>query len=175
MDLAIIDFDGSYTVNSSQPDTRQIAIKLNLIYEGACFGKCLFSFDAIDAIAADLVNTPILAEDKSCAVGVIPEGAECRWEKILIDGEWRNYFQVDALLWQKSEEKLPVFTQNSSEFYGVAIKLDVQTSADDDTAVESFTVNELRLLPTNVKVSDFTVTSRYGALPKRKGGIMYGR
>lgn len=175
MDLAISDINGNYTVSSSQPDTRQIAIKLNLIYEGACFGKCLFSFNVIDAIAANLKNIPILADDKSCAVGVIPEGAKCRWEKILIDGVWRNYFQVDAFLWKKSEEKLPIFTQNSSEFYGIEIKLDVQTSADDETAVESFEISELRLLPTNVKVSDFTVTDRYGALPKRKGGMKYGR
>ena len=88
-----------YTVNSTQPDSRQIEITINLLFEGACFGKCLFSFEAINAAAPDIQNIPIVDKDGMCGVGVIPESAGSRWTKLLVGGKWRNYLQVDALLW----------------------------------------------------------------------------
>lgn len=90
-----------YSVNRTQPDSRQIGITINLLFEGACFGKYLFSLEAINAAAPDIQNIPIVDEDGTCGVGVIPESAGSRWTKLLVGGKWRNYLQVDALLWAK--------------------------------------------------------------------------
>ena len=64
--------------------SRQIEITIDLLFEGACFGKCLFSLEAIDAAIPDIRNIPILAEDGSYGVGVIPESAGSRWTKLLV-------------------------------------------------------------------------------------------
>ena len=93
-----------YSVNSVQPDSRQIEITINLLFEGACFGKYLFSFEAINAATSDIQNIPIVDEDGTCGVGVIPESAGSRWTKLLVGGKWRNYLQVDALLWAKMQD-----------------------------------------------------------------------
>ena len=64
-----------YAVNSTQPDSRQIEITIDLLFEGACFGKCLFPLKAIDVAAPDVQNIPIADEEGACGVGVIPESA----------------------------------------------------------------------------------------------------
>lgn len=156
-----------YTVNSTQPDSRQIEITLNLIFEGACFGKCLFSLDSINAAAPDIQNISIADEDGTCGVGVIPESAGSHWTKLLVGGKWRNYLQVDALLWTKMQDKLPDF-ENSKDFENIEVDLiNVEAELQDDGlyAVSSFQVDGCRLTQ---QVADYTAfTSRYGSLPKK--------
>lgn len=156
-----------YTVNSTQPDSRQIEITIDLLLEGACFGKCLFSLEAIDAAIPDIRNIPILAEDGSYGVGVIPESAGSHWTKLLVGGKWRNYLQVDALLWTKMQDKLPDF-ENSKDFENIEVDLiNVEAELQDDGlyAVSSFQVDGCRLTQ---QVADYTAfTSRYGSLPKK--------
>lgn len=155
-----------YTVNSTQPDSRQIEITIDLLLEGACFGKCLFSLEAIDAAIPDIRNIPILAEDGSYGVGVIPESADSRWAKLLVGGKWRNYLQVDALLWTKMQDKLPDF-ENSKDFHNIEVDLiSVDTELQDDGlyAVSSFQVGGCRLTQ---QTADYSIyTNRYGNLPK---------
>ena len=157
-----------YTVNSTQPDSRQIEITINLLFEGACFGKCLFSLEAIDAAIPDIRNIPILAEDGSYGVGVIPESADSRWAKLLVGGKWRNYLQVDALLWTKMQDKLPDLDDNK-DFRSIEVDLiNIEAELQDDElyAVSSFQVGGCRL--TDQQATDCTTfTSRYGSLPKR--------
>ena len=156
-----------YSVNSTQPDSRQIEITINLLFEGACFGKCLFSLEAINAAAPDIQNIPIADEDGMYGVGVIPESAGSRWTKLLVGGKWRNYLQVDALLWTKMQDKLPDF-ENSKDFYNIEVDLtDIDAKLQDNGlyAVSSFQVGGCRLTQ---QVADYTAfTSRYGSLPKR--------
>ena len=111
-----------YTVNSTQPDSRQIEITVNLLFEGACFGKYLFSLEAINAAAPDIQNISIADEEGACGVGVIPESAGSRWTKLLVGGKWRNYLQVDALLWTKMQDKLIFKISNSLHSDNVKIK-----------------------------------------------------
>ncbi len=159
----------SYTVNKVQPDTRQTEITLNLLYEGACFGKCLFSLDSINAAIPDIGNIPISAEDQSCGVGVIPESTGSRWTMLLVDGKWRNYLQVDALLWTKMQDKLPDFDENSTDFHDIEVDLtDIEAELQENGlyAVSAFQVGGCWL--TSQQATDFTTfSSRYGSLPKR--------
>ena len=156
-----------YTVNSTQPDTRKIEITMNLLFEGACFGKYLFSLEAINAAAPDIQNISIADEDGTCGVGVIPESAGSRWTKLLVGGKWRNYLQVDALLWTKMQDKMPDF-ENSKDFQNIEVDLiNVEAELQDDGlyAVSSFQVDGCRLTQ---QVADYTAfTSRYGSLPKK--------
>ena len=155
-----------YTINSTQPDTRQIEITANLLFEGACFGKYLFSLEAINAAAPDIQNIPIVDEDGMCGVGVIPESAGSRWTKLLVGGKWRNYLQVDALLWTKMQDKLPNLDDNK-DFYNIEVDLiniDAELQDDGLYAVSSFQVGGCRLTQ---QAADYTTfTSRYGSLPK---------
>ena len=103
-----------------------------------------------------------------CGVGVIPESAGSRWTKLLVSGKWRNYLQVDALLWTKMQDKLPDFQENSKDFYNIEVDLtDIDAKLQDNGlyAVSSFQVGGCRLTQ---QVADYTAfTSRYGSLPKR--------
>lgn len=156
-----------YTVNSTQPDSRQIDITLDLLFEGACFGKCLFSLEAINAAAPDIQNIPIADEDGMCGVGVIPESAGSRWTKLLVGGKWRNYLQVDGLLWTKMQDELPDF-EDSKDFYNIVVDLiniDAELQDDGLYAVSTFQIEGCRLTQ---QAADYTTfTSRYGSLPKR--------
>ena len=157
-----------YSVNRTQPDSRQIGITINLLFEGACFGKYLFSLEAINAAAPDIQNIPIVDEDGMCGVGVIPESAGSRWTKLLVGGKWRNYLQVDALLWTKMQDKLPDFQENSKDFYNIEVDLtDIESDLQENGlyAVSSFRVGGCRLTQQDADYSTFT--SRYGSLPKR--------
>lgn len=157
-----------YSVNSTQPDSRQIEITINLLFEGACFGKCLFSFDSINAAAPDIQNISIVDESGSYGVGVIPESADSRWTKLLVGGKWRNYLQVDALLWTKMQDKLPDFQENNKDFYNIEVDLtDIESDLQENGlyAVSSFRVGGCRLTQQDADYSTFT--SRYGSLPKR--------
>lgn len=156
-----------YSVNSVQPDSRQIEITINLLFEGACFGKYLFSFEAINAATSDIQNIPIVDEDGTCGVGVIPESAGSRWTKLLVGGKWRNYLQVDALLWTKMQDKLPNLDDNK-DFYNIEVDLtDIESDLQENGlyAVSSFQVGGCRLTQQDADYSTFT--SRYGSLPKR--------
>ena len=156
-----------YTVNSVQPDSRQIEITINLLFESTCFSKYLFSFEAISAAVPDIQNIPIVDEDGMCGVGVIPESAGSRWTKLLVDGKWRNYLQVDALLWTKMQDKLSDF-ENSKDFHNIEVDLlniDAELQDDGLYAVSSFQVGGCRLTQ---QATDYTAfTNRYGNLPKR--------
>lgn len=157
-----------YSVNSVQPDSRQIEITINLLFEGACFGKYLFSFEAINAATSDIQNIPIVDEDGTCGVGVIPESAGSRWTKLLVGGKWRNYLQVDALLWAKMQGKLPDFQENSKDIYNIEVDLtDIESDLQENGlyAVSAFSVIGCRLTQQATDYSAFT--SRYGSLPKR--------
>lgn len=161
-----------YSVNSAQPDSRQISITINALYDGACFGKCLFSCDSIENSKETLQDIPILTEDGSCAVGTIPEGTTFRWKKLKIDGVWRNYLQADALLWSKLEDKLPVFSENSTKFYEIELNLSKITGklqGNGDFCVSAFRVDSCRLLDSqsNDQTAVYTRTVRYGKLPQR--------
>ena len=155
-----------YTVNSTQPDSRQIEITLDLLFERACFGKYLFSLEAINAAAPDIQNIPVTDEDGTCGVGVIPESAGSRWTKLLVGGKWRNYLQVDALLWTKMQDKLPNL-DDYKDFYNIEVDLiniDAELQDDGLYAVSSFQVGGCRLTQ---QAADYTTfTSRYGSLPK---------
>ncbi|MDE6946909.1 MAG: hypothetical protein K2P14_06990 [Anaeroplasmataceae bacterium] len=157
-----------YTVNSTQPDSRWIEITLDLLFEGACFGKYLFPLEAINVAAPDIKNIPILAEEGTYGVGVIPESAGSRWTKLFVNGKWRNYLQVDALLWTKMQDKLPDFQENSKDFYNIEVDLtDIKSHLQEDGlyAVSSFKIGGCRLTQ---QATDYTAfTSRYGNLPKR--------
>lgn len=155
-----------YSINSTQSDSRQIEITINLLFEGACFSKYLFSLEAINAAAPDIQNIPIVDEDGMCGVGVIPESAGSRWTKLLVGGKWRNYLQVDALLWTKMQDKLPNLDDNK-DFYNIEVDLiniDAELQDDGLYAVSSFQVGGCRLTQ---QAADYTTfTSRYGSLPK---------
>ena len=158
----------SYSVNSAQPDSRQIEITINLLFEGACFGKYLFSLEAINAAAPDIQNISIADEEGTCGVGVIPESAGSRWTKLLVGGKWRNYLQVDALLWTKMQDKLLDFQENSKDFYNIEVDLlNIVAKLQDNGlyAVSSFQVGGCRLTQQAVDYTAFT--SRYSNLPKR--------
>ena len=158
----------SYSVNSAQPDSRQIEITIDLLFEGACFGKYLFSLEAINAAAPDIQNISIADEEGTCGVGVIPESADSRWTQLLVGGKWRNYLQVDALLWTKMQDKLLDFQENSKDFYNIEVDLlNIVAKLQDNGlyAVSSFQVGGCRLTQ---QATDYTAfTSRYGSLPKR--------
>ena len=156
-----------YTVNSAQPDSRQIEITLNLLFEGACFGKYLFSLEAISAAAPDIQNISIADEDGTCGVGVIPESAGSRWTKLLVGNKWRNYLQVDALLWTKMQDKLPDLQANSKDFYNIEVDLiniDAELQDDGLYAVSSLQIGGCRLTQQAADYS--TYNNRYGSLPK---------
>lgn len=157
-----------YTVNSAQPDSRQIGITINLMFDGACFGKHLFPLKAINAAAPDIQNIPIVDEDGMCGVGVIPESAGSRWTKLLVGGKWRNYLQVDALLWTKMQDKMPDFQENSKDFYNIEVDLtDIESDLQENGlyAVSAFSVIGCRLTQQATDYSTFS--NRYGKLPKR--------
>ena len=158
----------SYSVNSAQPDSRQIEITIDLLFEGACFGKYLFSLEAINAAAPDIQNISIADEEGTCGVGVIPESADSRWTQLLVGGKWRNYLQVDALLWTKMQDKLLDFQENSKDFYNIEVDLlNIVAKLQDNGlyAVSSFQVGGCRLTQQDTDYTAFT--SRYGSLPKR--------
>lgn len=156
-----------YSINSAQLDSRQIDITVNLLCEGACISKYLFSLEAINAVAPDIQNISIADEEGACGVGVIPESAGSRWTKLLVGGKWRNYLQVDALLWTKMQDKLPDLDDNK-DFRSIEVDLiniDAELQNDGLYAVSSFQVGGCRLTQ---QATDYTAfTSRYGSLPKR--------
>ena len=161
-----------YSVNSTQPDSRQISVTINALYDGACFGKCLFSCDSIENSKETLQDIPILTEDSSCAVGTIPEGTTFQWKTLKIDGVWRNYLQVDALLWSKFEDRLPNFSEKTTKFYEIELNLSEitgNTQENEDFCVTAFRVDSCRLLDSqsNDQTAVYTRTVRYGKLPQR--------
>lgn len=162
-----------------QKDSRYIAATINLVYEGAYFGKYLFSRSAVENAAPSIANISIMSEDGDCAVGVIPESNGYAWGLVLDNGTWRNYLQLDCLFWKKTNQDTAISADNSGKVFDLEVELGIKGNTENDTyTVESFTVEGVRLLSSAVSANDFTVSSsRYGALPKkkRKGGIMYGR
>lgn len=161
-----------YSVNSTQPDSRQISVTINALYDGACFGKCLFPCDTIENSKETLQDIPILTEDSSCAVGTIPEGTTFQWKTLKIDGVWRNYLQVDALLWSKFEDRLPNFSEKTTKFYEIELNLSEitgNTQENEDFCVTAFRVDSCRLLDSqsNDQTAVYTRTVRYGKLPQR--------
>lgn len=161
-----------YSINSTQPDSRQISITINALYDGTCFGKCLFSCDTIENSKETLKNIPILTEDGSCAVGTIPEGTIFQWRTLKIDGVWRNYLQANALLWSKLEDGLPNFSEKSTKFYEIELNLSGitgNTQENGDFCVTAFRVESCRLLDSqsNDQTAVYTRTDRYGKLPQR--------
>lgn len=167
-----LDIHALFTINSAQPDSRQISITINALYDGACFGKCLFSCDSIENSKETLQDIPILTEDGSCAVGTIPEGTTFRWKTLKIDGVWRNYLQTDALLWSKLEDRLPVFSENSKKFYEIELnlsKIKGNVQKNGDFCVTAFRVDSCRLLDSqsNDQTAAYTRTDRYGNLPPK--------
>lgn len=161
-----------YSVNSAQPDSRQINITINAIYDGACYDKCLFSCDSIENSKESFQNVSISAEDDSCAVGTIPEMASCCWTTLLIDGKWRNYLQIDAILWAKMESKLPVFQENSSKFYEIELilsEINADLQENGLKSVNSFKLESFRLASTQAteQAAAYTHSNRYGSLPQR--------
>lgn len=156
----------SFSLMDDQPDNRQLAIKINFLYKNACFDTDwkLFSKKAIDGV--DLSNVPILSSDGE-AIGVIPETASRNWTYLFIDGSWRNYLQVDAVLWAKMEEKIPDLDENAAQYYRMEAELsNIDGERDGDYfAVSSFTVESLNL--TEIPAANFTITDRYGSLPNK--------
>lgn len=159
----------SYTVNKSQPDLRKIDITLNLLFEGACYGKHLFSADSVNAAVSNAKNIPIIAEDESCAVGVIPETISSQWTLMLVNGKWRNYLQIDAQLWTKLADKLPDLDESSDKTQYVEVELtdiDAKSQNDGLYTVSQFTISGCRL--TSQQPADYTsFCRRYGDLPIR--------
>lgn len=167
-----LDIHALFTINSAQTDSRQISITINALYDGACFGKYLFSCDCIENSKKTLQDIPILIEDGSCAVGTIPEGTTFRWKTLKIDGVWRNYLQADALLWSKLEDRLPTFSENSTKFYEIELNLSKITGnlqENGDFCVTAFRVDSCRLLDSqsNDQTAAYTRTDRYGNLPPK--------
>lgn len=161
-----------YSVNSAQPDSRQISITVNALYDGICFGKCLFSCDSIENSKETLQDIPILTENSSCAVGTISEGTTFRWKTLKFDGVWRNYLQFDALLWSKLEDRLPTFSEKSTKFYEIELNLSEITGnlqENGDFCVTSFRVDSCCLLDSqsNNQTTVYTRTDRYGRLPPK--------
>lgn len=156
----------SFSLMDDQPDSRQLAIKINFLYKNACFDSDwkLFSKKAIDSV--DLSNVPILSSDGE-AIGVIPETASRNWTYLFIDGSWRNYLQVDAVLWVKMEEKIPDLDENATQFYSMEAELsNIEGKRNGDYfAVSSFTVGSLKLV--EIPEANFTISDRYGILPKK--------
>lgn len=142
----------TFTIHAAekQKDSRYVAATINLVYEGTYFGKYLFSRSAVDDAAPSIANVSIMSEDGDCAVGVIPESNGYAWGLVL---------------------------DNSGKAFDLEVELSIEGNTEDDIyTVESFTVDGVRLLSSTVKANDFTVkSSRYGALPKRKEGMMNAR
>ena len=98
---------------------------------------------------------------------MIPESAGSRWTKLLVGGKWRNYLQVDALLWTKMQDKLPDLDDNK-DFRSIEVDLiniDAELQDDGLYAVSSFQVGGCRLTQQATDYAAFS--NRYGNLPKR--------
>lgn len=155
----------SFSLVKDQPDSRQLAIKINFLYKDAVFDSDwkLFSKKVIDSV--DLSNVPILSSNGE-AIGVIPETASRDWTYLFIIN-WRNYLQVDAVLWVKFEEQIPEFNENATDYYKMEAELsNIEGKRDGDYfVVSSFTVENLKLV--DIPEANYTATNRYGDLPKR--------
>lgn len=127
-----------------------------------------FLLEAINAAAPDIQNISIADEEGMCGVGVIPESAGSRWTKLMVGGKWRNYLQVDALLWTKIQDKLPDYQENNNDFCNIEVDLiniDAELQENGLYAVSTFQVSGCRLTQQAVDYS--TYSNRYGNLPKR--------
>lgn len=158
-----------FEVKKEQPDARQLAITVYLLYEGLVYDKLFFDAAAIDAIAATMPNVPIAADDDSGAVGVVPEDAAPEWILLHMGGKLRNYCRIGAVLWKRQENFLPSYPLKSGKYYNMELDLiDIEGDAQEDgnTAVKAAKVDALRLV--DQPISIFTVKSgRYGTLPKK--------
>lgn len=155
-----------YSLMDDQPDSRQLAIKINFLYKNAVFDSDwkLFSKNVIDSV--DLSNVPILSSDGE-AIGVIPETASRDWTLLYVDGNWRSYLQVEGVLWTKFSEKIPYLDENATDYYKMEAELsNIDGEQDGDYfAVSSFSVENLRLVEN--PQANSTNYSRYGNLPTK--------
>lgn len=119
-------------------DTRFLNITIDVLHTGMNLNGSVFNKSVVERNADSIKNTPVLGfiayngdgdldflgheykwfDDGNGkkwiyggnAYGVIPESCNYRWvKKMCSDGEEREFFQVDALLWTKFEDALSIF------------------------------------------------------------------
>ncbi len=132
----------TFTVNDvvETKDSRFLAVTIDVLHDGLNFNHSIFNKDVVDACAESIKNTPILgyiAENQDgdldyqaheydesgdeCkyagnAYGVIPESCNYRWTtKMCDDGEEREFFQVDGLLWTKFDDAVTIFEKDGGK------------------------------------------------------------
>ena len=123
----------------SDSDNRFLKVTIDVLHTGVNFNDCEFSKEVVDENADTIKNTPILGfiektDDNAMdfkgheykivsgkdgnervyigsSYGVIPESCNYRWvTKTCSDGEEREYFQVDGLLWTKFKDAASIMT-----------------------------------------------------------------
>ena len=177
--MEVLTIPATMTIHTAdkQTDSRYKTATLNIVHEGTYYGKYLFSCAVCDAAAPTFQNVTIAAEDNNCALGVIPEGSVPTWALVLEGGKWQKYLQTDCLLWVRTSPNADDYGDFEGKSLALEAELSITGSEDGNICtVQSFTVNELRLISNTVKQRNFTIMNdRYGALPERKGGVRYGR
>lgn len=149
-------------------DSRFLAITIDVLHTGLNFNGSIFKKEIVDANADSIVNTPVLGyialspdgeldfqgheyktiEDEhgesyvyaGSAYGVIPESCNYRWiEKVCSDGIWREFFQVDALLWAKFDDAIAIFERDGKKPQSMELELSSITGEQNDDGTFTYT------------------------------------
>lgn len=134
-------------------DSRFQKIVIDVLHTGLNFNGSIFKKEVVDKCAESIKNTPVLGciafnpnaeeydfqghEEKfvetedgmACvylgkAYGVIPESCNYRWiTKECSDGVEREFFQVDAVLWNKFSDAVSIFNESGGKPHSMELEI----------------------------------------------------
>lgn len=149
-------------------DTRFMQVTIDVLHTGLNYNGSVFNKEVVNSCADSIKNTPIVGfiiydettqqndfkgheyvvtktkngiEEKYIgnAYGVIPESCNARWvTKMSSDGEEREYFQVDALLWTKFDDCIDIVERDGSKAQSMELEIASAEGAEDDKGIFHF-------------------------------------
>ena len=149
-------------------DTRFMQVTIDVLHTGLNYNGSVFTKEVVDSCADSIQNTPIVGfivydettqqndfkgheyivtktkngiEEKYIgnAYGVIPQSCNARWvTKMSSDGEEREYFQVDALLWTKFDDCIDIIERDGSKAQSMELEIASAEGTEDDDGIFHF-------------------------------------
>ena len=150
-------------------DGRFIKVTIDVLHTGENFNESVFEKSVVDANAETIYNTPIIGFIKTLssgekdfnghdciieqtddggnvvktlcsAYGVIPESCNYRWEtKMCDDGEEREFFVVDALVWTKFSDAAEILISDLEKPHSMEVSEDDIEGYEDENGLFHFT------------------------------------
>ena len=150
-------------------DGRFIKVTIDVLHTGENFNESVFEKSVVDENAETIYNTPIIGfiktlssgekdfDGHNCVIektddggnvvktlcsayGMIPESCNYRWEnKLCDDGEEREFFVVDALVWTKFADAAEILISDLEKPHSMEVSEDDIEGYEDENGLFHFT------------------------------------